>query len=322
MDILGTQHLHPSAYSIAIYPNPLDDELINGYQELFAAANSYPSWSCFWEYIKKTNSQHTFPQFNPVEFLTSVCAASTLELFMRHTLVPFAKAFTNSALRPYPQHGRNPVGTSSVYRKIYKGGLYYCPTCVTIDSHDHGRAYWRRLHQCPGIDWCPIHWEALNRADREAVNQSPYEAMRVNRLSPTLLPPSTGSIVKRYIELAIYFANLPEPIPISHLRQVIHDIWYYETGPNKYRKRTTRCYPTLNATNPDWLERLPISGSKFIPEIIGRVVFKQTTSTILCLLALSASFKSARSAIVALRRQYQVSERVPADSLMILLPPI
>lgn len=41
--------------------------------------------------------------------------------------------------------------------QIRKERLWYCPACVTEDFRAYGETYWRRLHQMPGVSYCPVH---------------------------------------------------------------------------------------------------------------------------------------------------------------------
>ena len=39
--------------------------------------------------------------------------------------------------------------------------LRYCAQCAKDDAREWGAPVWRRLHQCPGVIWCPIHARPL-----------------------------------------------------------------------------------------------------------------------------------------------------------------
>ena len=43
--------------------------------------------------------------------------------------------------------------------------LRYCPMCAKEDFQKYGEAYWHRLPQLPGVEYCPKHMCAIQNSD-------------------------------------------------------------------------------------------------------------------------------------------------------------
>lgn len=83
---------------------------------------------------------------------------------------------------------RNPL-------KLARKQAYFCPRCLEQQRHDLGFTFWHRVHQIPGIFWCPWH--------------------------RTVLLGSHGSVVKR--TLPSFDLAQPEQAPITaeHFRNPV-----------------------------------------------------------------------------------------------------
>ncbi len=57
-------------------------------------------------------------------------------------------------------HRRSGIMASTVAAPV---ALRYCPACTAEDRARHGEAYWRRVHQAPGVEVCPTHEAWLER---------------------------------------------------------------------------------------------------------------------------------------------------------------
>ena len=51
----------------------------------------------------------------------------------------------------------NKFVTGQTGRFLTKQHLHFCPLCVDGDEQMHGFAYWRLVHQVPGVGHCPVH---------------------------------------------------------------------------------------------------------------------------------------------------------------------
>ena len=56
--------------------------------------------------------------------------------------------------------------------------LRFCPSCIKEDTLTYGESYWHRLHQVPGVIFCPVHNEILldSKVFVRSVNRNFYLA--------------------------------------------------------------------------------------------------------------------------------------------------
>jgi hypothetical protein len=85
----------------------------------------------------------------------------------RHTIYPFFHPFLNNnqsedivkmiegtlKYRPHFILG--------IKNKFWTSVLNYCPDCIKEDDLTYGTPYWHRLHQIPGVLYCPTHSKRL-----------------------------------------------------------------------------------------------------------------------------------------------------------------
>lgn len=97
----------------------------------------------------------------------------TQETFLtRHSMLPW-----NDALERQGSHYQCDV-RYKVERKLairlMRPGAAWCPSCALEDVKFHGRAFWRRRHQLPGVMHCDLHDVMLSReVDKNAFLKSP-----------------------------------------------------------------------------------------------------------------------------------------------------
>lgn len=97
----------------------------------------------------------------------------TQETFLtRHSMLPW-----NDALERQGSHYQCDV-RYKVERKLairlMRPGAAWCPSCALEDVKFHGRAFWRRRHQLPGVMHCDLHDVMLLReVDKNAFLKSP-----------------------------------------------------------------------------------------------------------------------------------------------------
>ncbi|WP_278247831.1 TnsD family Tn7-like transposition protein [Alicyclobacillus tolerans] len=108
-----------------------------------------------------------FPQYLQClrENLPPYSKVTVNELVWNHTMLPFYTSFLSQE-RSDSIHGmmvkgcgksiENLVGFSGGKVKPYNR-LRYCPRCYSEDMDEFGESFWRRLHQVPGVLYCPKH---------------------------------------------------------------------------------------------------------------------------------------------------------------------
>jgi hypothetical protein len=98
--------------------------------------------------------------------ITNIDAES---LIQNHTLLPFFATFISSqrydtaidSLRQGNSQGiycSLGINSSSI---ILNRTLYHCSDCIKEDSKKYGETYWHRIHQVPGVFYCPVHFTRL-----------------------------------------------------------------------------------------------------------------------------------------------------------------
>ncbi|GAX45296.1 Tn7-like transposition protein D [Tolypothrix sp. NIES-4075] len=101
-------------------------------------------------------------------------------LIDEHTLLPFYSPFLPlervNRIREHmigvggsAIHNWSGVTPSTIRRPNW---LRFCPLCVQEDDLQYGEPYWRRLHQLPGVEVCPVHHVFLESSLAPARNHS------------------------------------------------------------------------------------------------------------------------------------------------------
>lgn len=135
----------------------------------------------FWE-LRNINSRSFSPTFchprskaskvlhriseNEIARLAGI---SMPQLEQLHTLAPYAIAgkIAQGRVKRAACAGSLPRGNLTPVRM-----LRYCPSCCAEDIEKHGRSYYRRSHQLPGVNWCSLHgfqrlvWTPKNKFGR------------------------------------------------------------------------------------------------------------------------------------------------------------
>ena len=127
-----------------------------------------------------------------VQNLPKFSSITVDSLIQRHTLYPFYATFLP------PKRARQ---IEISMRGIYGGNIHtragimasaiatpqyfrYCPDCLQADLDKYGETYWHRLHQTPGVLFCPIHkiplqnsqilLQGLNKHEYQLANPESY----------------------------------------------------------------------------------------------------------------------------------------------------
>lgn len=144
----------------------------------------------------------------------------TEAMVRRHTTVPFVRAVVPDSTF-LDSDGRRNVSTDVTPKLAARwGALRYCPGCVARDRRKYGFAYWRRIHQLPGVFWCPWHKTSLvSCAEKTTYAEEPGDHLTGVDASlglwPTFseMPPA----VRTYMHLAARTLLKPHPIGSSSM---------------------------------------------------------------------------------------------------------
>lgn len=141
-------------------------------------------------------------------------------MLRRHTMIPFVRAVVPDSTF-LDSDGRRNVSTDVTPKLAARwGALRYCSGCVARDRRKHGFAYWRRIHQLPGVFWCPWHKTSLvSCTDKTTYIEEPGDHLVGVDASLGLWPSysETPPAVRTYMHLAVRTLLKPHPIGSSSM---------------------------------------------------------------------------------------------------------
>lgn len=129
--------------------------------------------------------------------------------------------------------------------RLVRPGAAWCPSCALEDVKFHGRAFWRRRHQLPGVMHCDLHDVMLSReVGKNAFLKSPsYYAADGAAAAPVA---SAADAEKRYADLL------------------------YQIGENSIRLMRRRSQSGFEISWPR-LRIAQLSRSRCLPNVCGHV---------------------------------------------------
>lgn len=159
---------------------PLPDELDRSYLGALMRFNALATEEEARTYLAALDDSAALPwRRNPTLKLLSTAAGMDLAAFvMNHTTLPLRRSITS--YMPGLAHGcaSNLVLIHVSGKRSCREGAYLCADCVWEDVDFHGRSYWRRAHQLPGVYWCSKHRAPLAVVrDERAFLQPPSQAL-------------------------------------------------------------------------------------------------------------------------------------------------
>ncbi|MNY86621.1 hypothetical protein D3C78_28290 [compost metagenome] len=177
------------------------------------------------EYIFPKTARNT--EINPVELLAKIYGMTPLFFVRKHTMLPLAKLvvwFDRDKEKAVDLTHQRYV---NVALRKSQNLAYLCRDCVAEDMEFRGLAYWRRVHQLPGIDRCAKHGTVLLRcSSRGVLRQNPLAfADTSNQIFDEQLDDMCDNpIVARYVQIAeSLLAEISQPIHIEdisvHIRE-------------------------------------------------------------------------------------------------------
>lgn len=134
-------------------PIPYDDELIGSVLARAAIWLALPPSTILRLMTgKSAGASYSLPI--QVALLADSLALAPAELLQRHSMHPYAVAFTpTTTIAPRPYTGLRGSGRSIFFRA--------CPECINYELLELGESYWHRSHMLPGVDACLIHTTKL-----------------------------------------------------------------------------------------------------------------------------------------------------------------
>ncbi|MDP3597147.1 MAG: TniQ family protein [Nitrospirota bacterium] len=146
----------------AVIPELLPGELLHGWRGRVRVLNLLESSGDAEALVRHLASEAgTAPdsKCGLLEYSAATLGKSVEELCERHLLVPFFKALTNTRRNKAKSGAKGPRDCYIRWAptRIVGDRTNLCPKCVREDQEHLGFSYWRRVHQLPGVCWCPEH---------------------------------------------------------------------------------------------------------------------------------------------------------------------
>lgn len=177
------------------------------------------------ELREAVHSRESSPADFPAAATLALAAGMSLQEFVKkHSLLPFHRMVPYNDWDIY--HGDpsrmdliNKIGTR-VWRQ---SDAWFCEDCIKEDVESpRGFAYWRRIHQLPGLVWCNKHGSQLinNPNGKKAMDSMPsLEVERQIEFSElNFIDLYENQVIQRYTKIMIAFLDSEGPMHLTHAR--------------------------------------------------------------------------------------------------------
>ncbi|MFW5329748.1 TniQ family protein [Hydrogenophaga sp. ZJX-1] len=147
-----------------IRPEPLPDELANGYAGRIRQHNGWIDEKCTMRELLRWSGRHgqTLRDVPPVELLAKAAGMNLHSFVHEHSMLPLRRAITSNSPGELLGGARQTTALWSLAMRPMRPHAYLCPRCIAEDVGFHGESYWRREHQIPGRYRCVRHECALS----------------------------------------------------------------------------------------------------------------------------------------------------------------
>lgn len=186
---------------------------INGLQSNAEALNLIARWTRSTEPDQVAGSS--------IDLLRRVAGIDLQSFVRQHTTLPLRRGVAGP--RALSEHGS--IENHSLHRcsgmRQTRAGAFFCPDCVAADQDFHGRSYWRREHQTPGLYWCPKHRIPLRyMSDRRSFLLSPSvcfeRAAQIEERWSILV--AANPFVAKYLGICAGMMDNARPLPVRQVR--------------------------------------------------------------------------------------------------------
>lgn len=157
--------------ALLFFPVPAPDELLYSLLARYARmAGGLPPRQAVAQLLGSENRAAAWDLPCHLGVLSKALNVPVADLIDRHTLLPYyGSALLPGRLRILRQwmigscHGGDIHAAAGVTASAVAAThrLRYCAQCAKDDAREWSAPIWRRLHQCPGVIWCPTHARPL-----------------------------------------------------------------------------------------------------------------------------------------------------------------
>jgi len=211
---------------VLIRPLPLPDELDEGYAGYVMRLNGKQSMKDLDTLMREWAGcpDASWRDVSRLELLSKVANLTVMDFVLRHTTLPLRRGITsNQADLPHGSDQNKRIWWSSAMRES-RTGAYFCEHCAREDVEFHGRSYWRRSHQIPGMLSCPKHGIPLNYCQESSAFQNPPSCWIGNSESVDAAWTQEvmgNKVISRYLAICDGLMDCRRPSAVKHVRAVL-----------------------------------------------------------------------------------------------------
>lgn len=209
-----------------IRPLPLPDELDVGYAGYVMRLNGMRSMKELDRLMREWAGCPDKPwrEVTRLELISKVANSSVTEFVLHHTTLPLRRGITS--YQPDLPHGsdRNKKIWWSTAMREARTGAFFCDCCAREDLDFHGRSYWRRSHQIPGLLFCPKHGIPLSFCRQStAFHQAPSswigncESVDAEWVQEVM----ANTTIARYLAICDGLMDRTQPFAVDHVSAVL-----------------------------------------------------------------------------------------------------
>lgn len=163
---------------LSYFPTAYPDELFYSRCARYAEWAAYPTTrTAIKELLGKPSPTIAIDFPRPLDVFVAELPPAYQEdinhLINASTLLPFYAPFLTASrgqdLRQFMRGQKSPVRSSGVLGWLVNKSVRspyprLCLACAEEDQARYGESYWHRVHQIPGVFWCPVHELLLHRS--------------------------------------------------------------------------------------------------------------------------------------------------------------
>lgn len=188
-----------------LLPSPAEDEFSLGYLGRLSHLNLANSADAFARDLTKFFGFESDAGVR-LKVLARAASLSCADFLHAHTIAPaivcgkgVARGLVGGLLSyPCPDQ-RNPL-------QLPEASAYFCEACLAEQLVKSGFGYWHRVHQLPGVYWCPWHKSPLVQCEGRYVHEKlPSWAFVVRDDTPPVRNSIDNPILNRYNDVIMGF---------------------------------------------------------------------------------------------------------------------
>lgn len=210
-----------------IRPLPFPDELDAGYAGYVMRLNGMRSMKDLDNLMREWAGcpGKSWREVSRLELISKVANLSVMDFVLRHTTLPLRRGITSyQADLPHGSDRNKEIWWSTAMREA-RTGAYFCENCVREDLDFHGRNYWRRSHQVPGLLSCPKHGIPLSFCrDSNAFQQAPSHWIGNCETVDAAWAREVvaNETIARYLAICDGLLESTQPFSVNHVSAVLH----------------------------------------------------------------------------------------------------